>query len=63
MFASNCAVCVCKNVSCYYELRLRKLTLYFIMLKNGHTLKILRCSHRMIFEVCLAIFQNNEIKD
>ena len=27
-----------------------------------HTLKILRCSHRKIFEVCLGIFQHYEIK-
>ena len=27
-----------------------------------HTLKILRCSHRKIFKVCLAIFQHYEIK-
>ena len=25
-----------------------------------HTLKILRCEHRKIFEVCLAIFQHYE---
>ena len=32
------------------------------MLKNGqHTLKILRCEHRKIFKVCLAIFQHYEI--
>ena len=27
-----------------------------------HTLKILRCEHRKIFKVCLAIFQHYEIK-
>ena len=27
-----------------------------------HTLKILRCSHPKILNVCLAIFQNYEIK-
>ena len=27
-----------------------------------HTLKILRCSHRKIFKVCLAIFQHDEVK-
>ena len=27
-----------------------------------HTLKILRCSHRKIFKVCLAIFQHYAIK-
>ena len=27
-----------------------------------HTLKILRCEHRKIFIVCLAIFQHYEIK-
>ena len=27
-----------------------------------HTLKILRCSYRKIFQVCLAIFQHYEIK-
>ena len=33
------------------------------MLKNGQTyFKILRCSHRKIFKVCLAIFQHYEIK-
>ena len=39
------------------------LTLYFIMLKMAkHTLKILRCEHRKIFKVCLAIFQRYAIK-
>ena len=27
-----------------------------------HTLKIVRCEHRKIFKVCLAIFQHYEIK-
>ena len=27
-----------------------------------HTLKILRCEHRKIFKVCLAIFQHYAIK-
>ena len=27
-----------------------------------HTLKILRCKHRKIFKVCLAIFQHYAIK-
>ena len=27
-----------------------------------HTLKILRCEHRKIFKVCLAIFQHYEKK-
>ena len=27
-----------------------------------HTFKILRCEHRKIFKVCLAIFQHYEIK-
>ena len=27
-----------------------------------HTLKIMRCSHRNVFKVCLAIFQHYEIK-
>ena len=27
-----------------------------------HTLKILRCSHRKIFKVCVAIFQHYKIK-
>ena len=27
-----------------------------------HTLKILRCEHRKIFKVCLAIFQRYAIK-
>ena len=27
-----------------------------------HTLKILRCEHRKIFKVCLAIFQYYDIK-
>ena len=27
-----------------------------------HTLKILRCEHRIIFKVCLAIFQHYERK-
>ena len=29
-----------------------------IMLKNGHTFKNLRFSHRKIFKVCLVIFQD-----
>ena len=33
------------------------------MLKNDQTyFKILRCEHRKIFKVCLAIFQQYEIK-
>ena len=28
-----------------------------------HTLKILRCEHRKIFKVSLAIFQHYEIED
>ena len=27
-----------------------------------HNLKVLRCEHRKIFKVCLAIFQHYEIK-
>ena len=27
-----------------------------------HALKIFRCEHRKIFKVCLAIFQNYEMK-